>query len=91
VLKGFDADFEVALFVAPLLAKLPQQSDRFLEGRRVCFGCSSHTKTAAIMLPYFPVFIGFYTDLLIVETDAIFTLMSIILGSLRPVCFRGRD
>ena len=91
MLERFDAEFEVALFVAPLLAKLPQQSDRFLEGRRGCFGCSSHTKTAAIMLPYFPVFIGFYTDLLIVETDAIFTLMSIILGSLRPVCFRGRD
>ena len=38
VLEGFDAEFEVALFVAPLLAKLPQQSDRFLRGSQGLFG-----------------------------------------------------
>ncbi len=59
MLEGFDAEFEVAIFSL----QNTQQSDRFLEGRRGCFGCSSHTKNVAIMLPNFPVFIGFYTDL----------------------------
>ena len=42
----------------------PNKATASCEGRRGYLGCSSHTKTAAIMLPYFPVFIGFYTDLL---------------------------
>jgi hypothetical protein len=32
-------------------------------GSRGCFGSGRHINAVAIMLPCFPVFIGFYTDL----------------------------
>ena len=60
VFEVLDAEFEQALFTAPLFTELPQQCDGLFEARRLGIRGSLHAEIIAITLPKRAVFIGDY-------------------------------
>jgi hypothetical protein len=60
VFEVLDAEFEQALFTAPLFTELPQQYDGLFAARRLGIRGSHHAETTVITLPKWPVFIGDY-------------------------------
>ncbi len=51
VFEVLDAEFEQALFTAPLFTELPQQCDGLFDARRLGIRSSQHAKIIAITLP----------------------------------------
>ncbi len=87
VLERFNAQFEMTLFMAPILAELSRQSDCFLKGRRSFLGAVATPKpqqSCCNIYPYLLV-LGVFICL---QAGTDFTLISIMIGSLRLLCFR---